>query len=140
MKKLLCLLMSLLCLLLCGCEAVKTDAVNADALPGQFEGQWSMTHLTDANAAGSETDAAFYLSLVITGTDAIAVIVDESELPRTIEMSGTFKNGTLTLTEILPDSEPTVWTVQLLKDGNMRLQYDSVSIFLTPIMPLMMAE
>ena len=133
--------------------------INEEAAIEQFAGQWSMTHLTSMGLLLDGNVLGVQLSLIIEGTDAAAYLVSaDSEEVTSIIMQGSFDGGVLTLTEILPEPAPAddtaseaeqpvpmVWEVRLLADGSMcitestRPEYP-VDIYLTPIMPLMMAE
>lgn len=146
-------------------EAFVPAAVNTAAEPAQFEGQWSMTHLTSMGLLFDGNTLDVQISLNITGSNAVACIsTDDTDESRIYEadMTGVFENGTLTLTEILPEKPtlepevtpspaslippvPMVWTLQLLEDGTMCLtdamEADyPVFVYLTPVMPLPMAE
>ncbi len=114
-------------------------------------------------------EMSFSLSISGTDAQAFLYMgSDEDAFTHLAEMSGVFEGGVLTLTEILPEPEPAptidpqstadpyptatpeppvpmVWEVRLLQDGSMCLtdamEIDyPVFIYLTPIMPLMMAE
>ncbi len=159
-------------------------AVRTDAAIEEFAGEWSMTHMNIGELCFYSHTVNVHVGLNISGTDALvflqvegnenyvlsaeafscALLTGSDPGSYTAEMKGSFEDGVLTLTEVLPDaapadkaaaegdseeseevSVPVVWEVRLLEDGTLCVIENTdpllpLTYYMTPIMPLTMAE